>query len=557
MSLLRRIAILAAVTFTFGLAAAPASQAGQYTVNYCANGAGAERWNAYATAPGMAAVECSTAGRMRITMNGSQYWNQGSAGVLSFTAPEGTAVVGWQPNFRYKVTKYGEDTERFRVAIGPTPFRFDATTCINTLCPDVINGPVAVDPPAGTIEARVSCVDEVVGQSNCRFESELIDYGGTITLQDDTAPTLRGAIDGALTRATAVSTALRGTSPVNVAVDDVGSGVWKTELRSAGKVLDEDVNSCTPQPTSNVVPCRNIQDAALDLDSTRLSDGTHTVDVVAVDASGNERVLWSGAVVVVNTEIGPGSPPELRGGPTGSDATDNARVTASFPITAYRPPRACRGTKYRKAHRSRCRARSALSTYRGSYAKGKTLTLTGRISNTGTTDAITGAPVEVRATVERGALPVWTVTARTDDTGRWRVAVPRDIGARRISVHYRSRQNDVRDSARASALLLVRSKTALSVRGKRVRAGRSVRFTGRIADLYDGVPVVLEAYSRGRYRPFATTATKGGGTFSVRYRTGKDFRGSYRFRARTQPTASTPYPYVGAPSNAVTVRVRG
>jgi hypothetical protein len=195
-SLLRRIAILAAVTFTFGLAAAPASQAGQYTVNYCANGAGAERWNAYATAPGMAAVECSTAGRMRITMNGSQYWNQGSAGVLSFTAPEGTAVVGWQPNFRYKVTKYGEDTERFRVAIGPTPFRFDATTCINTLCPDVINGPVAVDPPAGTIEARVSCVDEVVGQSNCRFESELIDYGGTITLQDDTAPTLRGAIDG-------------------------------------------------------------------------------------------------------------------------------------------------------------------------------------------------------------------------------------------------------------------------------------------------------------------------------------------------------------------------
>jgi hypothetical protein len=83
-----------------------------------------------------------------------------------------------------------------------------------------------------------------------------------------------------------------------------------------------------------------------------------------------------------------------------------------------------------------------------------------------------------------------------------------------------------------------------------------VRFTGRVADGHDGVPIVLEAYSRGRYRPFATAATAGSGTFSVTYRLGKGFRGAYRFRARTQPTGTTPYPYVGAPSNTVTVRVR-
>ena len=556
MSSLRRISAVLLSALALTLACAATSHAGDYTVTYCANGAPAERWGGYATAPGSAAIECASQGRMRITMNGSQYWNQGSAGVLTFDAPDGTSVVGWHPNMTYKVAKFGDDTDRMRVAIGPVPFRFDATTCINTLCPSAINGPVAVDPPAHTIEARVYCVDEVVGQSHCRFESELIDYGGTLTLRDEHPPTLRGQVDPALTRATTVATALRGSSTISVGVDDVGSGVWKTELRSGPTVLAQHVNGCVPQPTSSVVPCRTSQDATLDLDSTKLGDGAQTVAIVAVDASGNENVLWSGPVVVVNSEIGPGSPPELRGTPTGSDATDNARVTASWPVTAYRPPRACRRATYRKAHRVRCRPRPSKGTYRGAYAKGKTLTLTGRVSNTGTTDAITNAPVEVRANVLRGGLPAWTLTTRTDGTGRWRVAVPRDIGARRISVHYRSRENDVRDTARAEALLLVRSRTSLRSRPTKARAGRTVRFTGRVADGHDGVPIVLEAYSRGRYRPFATAATAGSGTFSVTYRLGKGFRGAYRFRARTQPTGTTPYPYVGAPSNTVTVRVR-
>ncbi|MEV4419329.1 hypothetical protein AB0L40_05045 [Patulibacter sp. NPDC049589] len=550
-----RIAVLALSLLIASLVATANASAGQYTVRYCADGAAADRWTAYATAPGSAAVECSALGRVRVTMAGTQYWGEGSTGVLSFTAPDGTMVAGWQPNLRYHATKFGEDSDRFRVTIGPVPYRYSVTTCINTQCPAVFNGPVAVDPPAQTVEARVTCVDERADFGSCRFESELLDYGGTLTLQDDHPPTAR-TVDGAITNATTPKTALRGTSPVHVAADDVGSGVWKTEVRDGATVLAQAVNGCVPQPTASTVPCRTSQETTLDLDSTKLTDGAHQLAVVGVDASGNETTLWSGSVVVVNSAIGPGSPLDLRGDPTGSDATDNVRVTASWPATAYRPPKRCRRATYRKHHRKACRARAASQTYRGSFAPGRSLVLTGRVSNTGTRDAITGAPVQVRGDVLRGGAAPWTVAATTDPTGRWRVKVPRDMGARQISVRYFSRQNDTRESARTSALLLIRAKATLRAVPKRARAGGAVRFVGQLADRSPDIPVVLEAYSRGRYRTFATTTTRTGGRFSVRYRLGRGFRGSYRFRARVQPTRTTPYPYVGAPSNPVTVRVR-
>lgn len=104
--------------------------------------------------------------------------------------------------------------------------------------------------------------------------------------------------------------------------------------------------------------------------------------------------------------------------------------------------------------------------------------------------------------------------------------------------------------------MLVRARSELRATPKRARAGRTVRFVGRLVDGHRDVPVVLEAYSRGRYRTFASVATGKQGRFVVRYRLGREFRGTYRFRARVQPTRSTPYPYVGAPSNPVTVRVR-
>lgn len=552
---LRRLAALALALLIASLLAAANASAGQYAVRYCAGGAAAERWGAYATAPGSAAIECSALGRMRVTMTGTQYWGQGSTGVLSFTAPEGTMVAGWQPNLRYQATKFGNDTDRLRVTVGPIPYRFSVTTCINTQCPAVINTPIAVDPPAQTVETAVTCVDEIVDQSACRFEAELLDYGGTLTLQDDHRPTAR-SVDGAIVNAATPKTALGGTSPVRVAVDDVGSGVWKTEIREAGTVLARAVNGCVPQPTTRTVPCRTSQDATLDLDSTKLRDGSHRLSVVGVDASGNEATLWAGSVVVVNSPIGPGSPLELRGAPTGSDATDNARVTASWPATAYRPPRRCRRAAYRRHHRKVCRARPATRIYRGSFAAGRSLVLTGRVSNTGTRDAITGAPVQVRGDVLRGGAAPWTVTATTDATGRWRIRAPRDAGARQITVRYFSRENDTRESARTGAQLLLRAKASLRAVPRRARAGRVVRFVGRVTDRSSDVPVVLEAYSRGRYRTFATTTTRANGRFGVRYRLGRGFRGAYRFRARVQPTRTTPYPYVGAPSNPVTVRVR-
>lgn len=547
-------AVLVLVLMLLGCVVSPA-RAGQYVVSYCGGGAAAERWSAYATQPGTAANECGGQGRMRASMVGTVHWGKGSTAVLAFTAPDGTTVAGWTPNIRYGTVKHDAETERLRLTVGTAQAASPPITCINTLCPAVINSPIPLLPGTRTIEARTTCSNELPQYSGCRFEAEMLDYGGTVTLQDDHAPTARGEISGPLAQATSPPAGIRGSATVGALIDDVGSGVWKTELRRGSTVVAEALNGCTPQPTSSVVPCPLAQQASIEFDSTKLVDGAHELSVVTIDASGNETVVWRGRVFTVNAPIGPGSSPELRGSPTGSDATDNARITASWPITAHRPPKACNRKKYRARHRARCTRRPGQPIFKGAFATGRPITLTGRLTNTGTADPIVGAPVQIVGTVLRGNSDPWVTTATTGPTGRWTVTVPRDIGARRLVVNYRSRQYDTVDSARTEAHLLVRAQTQIRVVPRRTRPGRRVRFGGRLADGHAGVPVVLQAYSRGRYRTFATVSTGAGGRFSVRYRMGRGFRGVYRFRAQVRPTSITPYPYLGGRSNRVSVRV--
>lgn len=534
-----------------GLATAPA-QAGTYDVSYCGADGVAENWTAYATAPGTAGIECGAGSRIRATLSGTQTWGEGSVANSNFTAPDNTTIAAWHPRLRYSATKYTENSERLTFTAGSASN--PSVNCLNLECANGAWDEVAV--PAGTrqLSAKALCIAYRPDFDYCKFSAEVSDYGGTVTLQDDLPPTPRAGASGTLTEAASPKTAASGVADANVLVDDKGSGVKSVALRIDGSTVATGPG-CTAQPTTKVIPCPLTQDARISFDTRNVADGGHTATLVATDASGNETPLWSERIFVANTPIGPGSADELRGDPSGTAATDDAQVTASWPATAKRPLKKCKRASYRKRNARACKGRSASSSWKGSYAQKAGATVTGRVTNKTTKAVISGAPVILVATPIRGTGEPIRLTATANENGRYSFTLPRDRGAYNITVGYLSRQNDARPAAAASARLLVRAAMTLRVNRRAVKPGRSVRFTAAVRDATPGVPAVLEVYAAGKWRTFAASSTKSGGRFQASYRF-VGSRGSYRFRARARPTSSTPWPYLGAPSRVVRVRVR-
>jgi hypothetical protein len=355
--------------------------------------------------------------------------------------------------------------------------------------------------------------------------------------------------------ATTPARALRGRASIGALVEDIGSGVARTELRIDGQPVAGASNGCTPQPTSKRVPCPLAQNASISWNTLGVSDGGHTAALVATDASGNQATLWQARVLVANQPIGPGSPEELRGSVTAPGAGDGAKITATFPATRKRPPKRCAGPSYRRTHPRTCRSRPARSTWKGGYSAKRTVVVTGRVTNAAG-HPVAGAPVQLLGAVTRGPAGRWETTTRTDATGRWTVRVPRNSGSRVLEARTLAREFDEVPAAKASASLLVRSRVALRVSRRSLRPGSRIRFRGRIADSSPGVPVALEVHYRGKWRTFEAVSTKAGGRFRASYRFSRTGTGTYRFRARTRPTRATPYPYLGNTSPAQRVRVR-
>jgi hypothetical protein len=64
----------------------------------------------------------------------------------------------------------------------------------------------------------------------------------------------------------------------------------------------------------------------------------------------------------------------------------------------------------------------------------------------------------------------------------------------------------------------------------------------------------LQAFERGRWRPFDTVRTSGKGRFSTTYRFTSGARGTFRIRVRVRP--SSDYPFTLGYSRVVRIRVR-
>jgi hypothetical protein len=135
-------------------------------------------------------------------------------------------------------------------------------------------------------------------------------YGATVTLSDPTPPTL-SAPSGALWGPGVAGGFHKGTESVAVAAQDVGGGVASITLSVDGQPMETYTAPCNftfaqPCPSSTGTQ-------TLTLPTTQLSDGKHTLTLVATDAAGNQSNVASKEITVDNSA--PAAPVSLSATP--------------------------------------------------------------------------------------------------------------------------------------------------------------------------------------------------------------------------------------------------
>ena len=159
-------------------------------------------------------------------------------------------------------------------------------------------------------------------------------YGATVTLSDRTAPTL-SAPSGALWGPGEAGGFHKGAESVTTSAQDIGGGVQSIVLDADGQSVETYSASCN---FTFAQPCPASTGArTLTLPTTELSDGTHTLTLVATDAAGNQSPVASEQITVDNNPPPPptglAAIPAQAGGATFT-ATWNDPSGQIAPITA-------------------------------------------------------------------------------------------------------------------------------------------------------------------------------------------------------------------------------
>lgn len=272
---------------------------------------------------------------------------------------------------------------------------------------------------------------------------------------------------------------------------------------------------------------------AVTLDDESLPEGSYAVRARAVDHAGNERTTERFA----------------NGDPAGIALPVRVRTQL-----AVGQPKRVRIKKRPKGSNRRYRTK-LISRARVPF--GRSVRLQGRLTTPGQ-NPLPGTAIQVFEQVEVPGLAgrqIGTVT--TSRTGRFSFRLPK--GPSRI-VRFRYDGTRTIRGGTGQVDIRVPASTSFSVRPGRVVNGQVVTFSGRLrggAIPAQGKLIALQAFTRGRWRPFATVrADARTGRWDYPYR----FDGTrglvrYRFRARVLKEAT--YPYSTGTSGRRRVVVRG
>lgn len=408
---------------------------------------------------------------------------------------------------------------------------------------------------ASTLAFTLACGGTCSGFASMRAFSNIVTYN------DPVGPT--GTASSAVF-GSGFGNPIGGVVPATISASDQGSGVQYFSVQIDGQQVSRTQDQCAA-PFTKMQPCSSGYSSILNIPTGPVSDGTHTVAIVAYDASGNATVLQQGPVVIQNgSAVGPGSDSNLRGAINGSNGGDDAaKVELWWPNTAKKAStkksvvRSCKKSKaYVKKHPILCNGKPPQGILTHSYSSKKTNQVAGRLTSADGT-GIAGATLDLsRQASAAGVAPSSLGQVTTDATGRWSAPVAIAAGSAGIVASYRTHARDT-TSRVGQAKLRVRGLTTIKVSHSKTKPGRRVKFAGGMVGKTGNrgrISVALQVHYRGRWRTFATPTTSSRGKWAFTYRFSRNSKGTYRFRAR--PRTSGAYPYSAGTSSTRTVRVR-
>ena len=390
--------------------------------------------------------------------------------------------------------------------------------------------------PAQWFEVRFSCLDQCATMTVETFLGAVFQAEFDV---DDSSPPV-GGLTGGGTDAQAWSRVMQ----LGLNGADTGGGLYRAVVELDGVdalAIPLGGSTCrdlAPDPSLNGFPAAQpcplrIDNGSLDIDTSKLPQGRHSVRVLLEDAAGNRTSIFGPVTRTITSSdaIGPGSDPALRGAANGDGASDVARLSAHW---GRRGSRTLLVSRFGRAHVVRGRLRTADGAPIANAA----------IDMVSKTTAVNARELTKRAGPKTGA------------DGGWRVALPKGVSSRDVTFRYRSHVNDTIAAATASVRLRVRAGLHLTIHPRRARQGQAIRFNGRL--LGGPLPrggkqvVLLARASRGGWVRFNVVRTDGGGRFRTTYRFRQAGATVYRFRALSLSEAA--YPYLAGGSNVVKVR---
>jgi hypothetical protein len=388
---------------------------------------------------------------------------------------------------------------------------------------------------------------ECPGSSAGGPEAQALIGSGSFTLLDSTVPTVANVTGSLLAGGT-----LTGSDTVNFTASDAGGGIYSASVlvdgrQVVGEVPNTNAGLCVNlAPASSATmafaapqPCPGTENVSLTVNTSTIPAGQHHLQVHVTDAAGDEAVAYEGTIVTAGPSstgataggaIGPGSPLALRGAANGTNASDEAKLTARWKGTS----KATRTSRYAQADR-----------------------VTGRLT-TSTGAPISGALLDVTTTAaQEDARTASLASVRTGPTGAWILTLPRSVASSAVRFAYRSHVNDTIPVATATLTLRVHAGIALRIVPRITSAGHRIVFTGTLHGAQvpsGGKQLVLEASSGGEWIQFRALATTAKGRFHASYRFRLAGPVVYRFRVYVPHEAD--FPFLAGTSNVVDVHER-
>jgi hypothetical protein len=391
------------------------------------------------------------------------------------------------------------------------------------------------------------------------FASGVEIFGAQVSINDGIAPTISVPTTGLFGGTTAA-----GVRQVVVEQATDTSGIKKLAVFADGSatpigVLDyeQDVNRCS---WWKPVPCQNVSDVEIPVDTRQLTDGEHSFVVKAFDAADNEKASTTHYVTVKNaTPADPTPPTGGNGGGGGSSNTGGGSTNGGNTGTGLPNGVDAGGSAGGGAISSGpllTVSFDANGKTRVAAKYGRIVTVRGHLTD-GAGGPIADAQLGYSAVPTKAGARVQNLgSVRTDSSGTFTVAVATKLGSRQLRFAY-SPQLGGAAAATAQVQLDVMAPVTFKVGPKHVRNKHAVVFSGRLTAgpmPRKGKLVNLQVVVDGRWHTFATVRSSKTGKFKYRYRFMRTFRRvRYRFRALSRYEAA--YPFIAGHSRTVRVRV--